>query len=368
MGFLLPIYAKRLGAGALEVGVLFAAFSIVSLLRPLVGMALDRYGRRPFLVAGLACYTLAMGLFAAAGQMEILCVARFVQGLGSVLVWISAYTIATDVSEAGGRGRAVGRVDEASARGSLLGAFIGFTLLVWSDLGTGWSILFAGYALLASLAVFNAWRNIHETQPVKEEPMTGEVLDSGIALLRSPLARLMLIVFFTRASRALISPLLMVFVQDRFSTEVGVLALAYVPAAVIHSLLPSRMGWLSDRWGRTRPMVVGLVVSGMVSILLTRIPSLGWLVLLWVLEALGLVIAAPAEEALVADLTGGRLRGTGYGLYSFSSSLGATFGPLLGGWLYEVAGHTVPFTLNGVMLLVAAALVPVLLGTGLGDE
>jgi MFS family permease len=56
------------------------------------------------------------------------------------------------------------------------------------------------------------------------------------------------------------------------------------------------------------------------------------------------------------------VRGTGYGLYTFASGLGFTLGPLLGGWLYDTAGHALPFYVNGVVLFIGAVLVLWLLG------
>ena len=73
-------------------------------------------------------------------------------------------------------------------------------------------------------------------------------------------------------------------------------------------------------------------------------------------------MAGPAEEAMVADLTGHRKRGTGYGLYTLVSSMGASVGPLAGGWLYDSVGRSVPFYLNGIVLLIGALLVLLLLG------
>ncbi len=52
----------------------------------------------------------------------------------------------------------------------------------------------------------------------------------------------------------------------------------------------------------------------------------------------------------------------GYGLYTFVSSMGASVGPLAGGWLYDSVGRAVPFYLNGVVLLMGALLVLLLLG------
>lgn len=51
--FLLPFYAQQLGASAVGIGGLFAvAQFMIVLCRPLIGWALDRWGRQGFFVAG----------------------------------------------------------------------------------------------------------------------------------------------------------------------------------------------------------------------------------------------------------------------------------------------------------------------------
>ncbi len=355
--FVLPIYGKQLGASALEIGGLFSIFSIMTVLfRPLVGWALDRLGRKLFFVMALVGYAATMALFSASGNLTGLYLARLAQGIASSLMWISAYTIATDLAPAKERGSAVGHVDEASAQGGLYGAFVGFTVLGFLPLLAGWRVLFAGYAVAAALGAGWAWKNVPETRPAR--PVQAERKQS----FSWPLFRLMMIVFVTGLSTAMLGPLLLIFLQDKFTVDVRTLAWAFVPAVLVYSFLPSRMGRLSDRWGRVPLMAMGLAASGLVSLFMPGLASIGWLVALWVLEAIGLTAAAPAQEALVADLTGNEVRGAGYGLYTFAASLGATVGPLLGGWLYDAAGRATPFYLNGIVLLVSAAVVWVMLG------
>jgi len=356
LGFVLPIYGKQLGASAMEIGGLFSVFSIMTVLfRPVVGWALDRMGRKVFFVAAWLAYAAAMALFALAGNLFSLYLARLVQGIASSFCWISAYTIATDVASTGGRGNAVGRVDEASAQGALYGALIGFTVLSFLPLLTGWRVLFGAYALMALVGAGLAWKNVPETRPAQS------VRAPSPQSFSWPLFRLMIIVFVTGLSTAMIGPLLLIFLQDRFTTQVETLALAFIPSALVYSFLPSHMGRLSDRFGRVPLMAMGLAASGLVSLLLPGLTSLVWLIALWVVEAIGLTAAAPAQEALVADLTGKDVRGTGYGLYTFAASVGATFGPLIGGWLYDAAGHATPFYLNGIVLLAGTLAVWVLL-------
>ncbi|MDY7040756.1 MAG: MFS transporter, partial [Chloroflexota bacterium] len=212
-----------------------------------------------------------------------------------------------------------------------------------------------GYALLSLCALWMAWRGVRETRPSDPEPQQSNT-DSKRPLSLQ-LVALMGIVFLTGASSALVWPLLMIFLQDRFSTEVSTLALASLPSALICSFLPSRMGQIGDRWGRKWPMMAGLVISALVSLFLPNLSSLMWLILLWAIEALGDTAATPAQEALVADLTGQERRGAAYGLYTFAASLGAVVGPLVGGWLYDALGYAIPFSVNAAGLMIGAVLI-----------
>src|SRR5512139_1454772 len=65
LGLLLPIYGREIGASVVEIGLFFAVFSFMTvLLRPAVGWGLDRFGRRPFYLLGLAGYALTWVAFA----------------------------------------------------------------------------------------------------------------------------------------------------------------------------------------------------------------------------------------------------------------------------------------------------------------
>lgn len=350
--FFLPIYGKELGASAVQIGGLFSIWAIaVALLRPLVGIGLDRLGRKIFFVAAIVCFAGSMLIFAFAVDILGLLSGQLLRGLGSAMMWISAYTIATDLAAADQRGGAVGHVDEATARGQLFGGVAGFVLISILPDEVGWQTVFLFYAALAALGAYFGWKNVPETRP------TTISKDERAEKLSTQLYKLMTIVFVTAASSSMIRPIFLIFLQDHFTTDVATLVLAIIPSGIVSSYLPSRLGRLSDRFGRTKLMAVGLVGSGLLSFFLPLLPSIALLAVLWTIESVGWAIAAPAEEALVADLTGRSQRGRGYGLYTLAASLGAFAGPLLGGWLYDTVGEGAPFYLNGVVLLIGALLV-----------
>jgi DHA1 family multidrug resistance protein-like MFS transporter len=357
LAFVLPIYGKELGATALEVGGFFSATSLVPVIvRPFLGRALDRWGRRPFLLLGLLGYAVAMVIFCLADTVLLLTIARFVQGLGQAFLWLSAYTIVADVADETGRGHDFGTIDEAASRGALIGTMAGFCVIFMLqgaglDLTHVWFWVFAAYTAPALVALWNGWRGVGETrpeavlQPVESRPISAQ------------LVALMGIVFVTGASSAMVWPLLMVFLQDALNADVVVLTWAYLPAALISSFLPSRMGRIADRLGRKMPMMAGLFMGALASALIPHLRSIVPLIVLWAVESLGYTASMPAERAFVADIAGEDTRGTSYGLYTFAYFLGSALGPLAGGWLYDNLGHATPFYLNAAVLLVGALLV-----------
>jgi sugar phosphate permease len=130
--------------------------------------------------------------------------------------------------------------------------------------------------------------------------------------------------------------------------------------ALVWAFLPSRMGAIGDRVGRKLPMTVGLMVSGVVILALPRVSSLLLLAILWAVEALAFTASVPAEEALVADLSGSEQRSESFGFYTFEAGLGAVTGPVVGGWLYDNVGHSMPFYFTAALVFLGALLIALL--------
>jgi MFS family permease len=354
--FLLPLYAKQFKANALGIGGLFAVTQgMMVLCRPVIGWSVDRWGRRGVCLVGLGCAAGAMGVCALAHTLTTLYLAQLLNGVATACTWTAVYTLTADLAPAATHGEALGRVEEYAHRGGLYGMGMALALLSWCALETALRLLFASYMALAVLAVVVAWRQVPETRtasPPQPRRQTSIVW---------PLLPVLLVVLLSYLVIALLRPVFVVFLHDELTQDVRLLALAFVPAVVLESLLPSRLGHLSDRWGRRPLIIAGLTWVGLSCLCLSLYAALAWMIGWWTLKTLGLAAALPPQKALISDLTEETTRGTGYGLHTFATSLGSAVGPLVGGWVYDAHGHTTPFVLTGLLLLASLAWVPLLL-------
>jgi MFS transporter, DHA1 family, multidrug resistance protein len=351
LSFGLPIYSKELGASALEVGGLFSAFTAVTLfLRPLVGWALDHFGRKRFFVTALCLYTASMLSFSLSASLPLLYFSRILQGIGSSFFWVSLYTILADLTSANDRGRNIGWVGEVTSRGGIIGAFAGFAIISSISNG-GWQVTFTGFAIMAAAGTWLAWKNLPEPQTIS---LTAHVPNFRIS---PPLRKLMVVALATGIAQGMIAPIYLIYLQDRFTTEVSMLAMAALPYGLVSAFFAARLGGMSDRFGRTVMMVAGMTGSALLIFFLPQLPSLIWLAVFYTLSGITWGISEPAEASLVAELTGAERLGRGYGLYELSGQLGYTIGPLLGGLLYDLIAKETPFYINGAILLMGALFV-----------
>ena len=366
LSFILPIYIKNMGGSALSICGLFSIMSFLTLiLRPFIGRIIDIYGRKKFLVLSFFFYGLSMLLFSFSTSISLIYMSRFIQAIGSSFMWVSTYSIIIDLSSSENRGSSLGHIDGSSNKGALYGAVIGFVILTFFPFIEGWNILFKIYALLCFVGGIIVYKNIPETlkdnnKNISSSKTITKKLKVKAKDISFDLYKLLIIVFIGSISSSMISPLLMIYLQDKFTTNITTLAYAFIPATLVYSFLPDKFGKVSDKTGRIRPIIIGLILSSLVSFCIAHVSSILPLVILWVLESVGVVIAGPAEEAFVSEISNDDAHGYAYGLYLFALSLGASIGPLIGGYLYDTFGHAIPFYLNGFILLFNSVLTYIL--------
>ncbi|MEM1435269.1 MAG: MFS transporter [Pseudomonadota bacterium] len=352
LNFGLPVRADDLGIDAVAIGGMYAVFTGTMLLvRPVVGYCLDRFGRRWFFSSAFVFYAAAMAVFSTSTDLFDFYLARFLQGIGASLMWVGARTMIADLHDSTGRGGAMGRLTATSVQGSMIGATYGFTLLGFMPLQQAWLWGFGGYAIAALLGLVWSLSRVQETRSGVEGSRRGRMHWNG------PLRRALSIVFLSAFASALIEPIYLLFLKNKFALGTLPLAFAFLPAGLVFAIVPRYAGEWSDRFGRAPVIALGVTLAGLVSMALPFWPTIVLVAASYILFAVGWAMASPAEDALIADLAPDALRGTVIGAKEAAAGVGAAMGPLAGGYLYEHVAQPIAFVTNGLLLWLTAALV-----------
>jgi MFS transporter, DHA1 family, multidrug resistance protein len=377
--FGLPLIARELGASAVAIGGLLAVYALlVVVVQPIVGYGLDRFGRRPFLIVGLLGFAVSNAIFGLASEVIGLFLAQLAQGVGAGLLWLAILAVVSDLAPEDNLGQEYGRIEEMSIRGMLIGTVVGFAVLHLvsrtalgdafgggESLISGWRFLFLGFTAATLLAVVLVWRGVPESlernvdlpEEAPATPRDQPVKADQKWRITGQLRIFLVIVILTATAAEILSPILIKYLYDNVSTNLFMVVLAFLPAMLAGSVLPSRLGGLSDRFGRRPPLIIALLVGGLAALAVPFVQSLWPLALLWVFEAAAFAAAIPAEEALVVDLSGEDQQGTALGFYTAAAGLGGVIGPLLGGWLYDRFAALGAFGISASLMVLGAGLI-----------
>lgn len=150
-----------LGADAVGIGVSIGVFSVAALvLRPVVGWAADRFGRRPLLLFGGSVTLVALGLHLVATTLPAFVAVRALLGVGEAFFFVAALAALSDIAPPERRGEAINVGSLAVYLGLGAGPAIGEAVLGAAGFSGAW-LTAAG---IAALAIALSWF-VPETAP-----------------------------------------------------------------------------------------------------------------------------------------------------------------------------------------------------------
>jgi MFS family permease len=117
-------------------------------------------------------------------------------------------------------------------------------------------------------------------------------------------------------------------------------------------------GKLSDRWGRKRCFILGLMIYGVGAILSAAAPDLGVLILgNSIFEGVGTALLIPPVYILTTMLFGDmKSRARAFGVVSGLGGVGAAMGPLLGGLITTAISWRAAFVFQAIIIVVIVLL------------
>lgn len=351
---ILPFYGQDYGASDLQIGFLFAAYSLAQLLfSPLMGKLSDRWGRRPVLLVTIAVAAVAHTVFAFAPTFGVLLAARFGSGIATANLAVAQAYMA-DVTTRSERSKAMGMIGAAFGLGFILGpAFGGLLSLV------GRSAVPLGAAALALVNLAMAWAFLPESLAlsVREGRREERWLDlsrAGRVLGDRVLLGLMLLILLVTGAFAMMEATIALFAQQRFGWGDTQMSGLFVYIGVLGVAIQGGLiGPLVRRFGEERLIPAGVVFLAAGLLLLPMSTGTVLFVVASGLLAVGMGLNSPSVMGLLSRLTDDASQGSVLGLSRSFGSLARVLGPVGGTWLFQHLGPEAPFHSSGVLMVVA---------------
>lgn len=352
--FALPLFAgAALGLSALQTGLLIAATQAAAfLIRPWAGVVVDRHDRAGVAVAGAVGMAVGCGLYALATGFWVALGASLVVGLAGAFCGVAIRAIIGERLPI--NSRAFAELLEAEETGGWL--VLVPAIFVLSIFGYTW--VFVGIAACCLVAAVDLLRARGGKAAVAEDSAAGALVARGLGDLGLRLRPMLMAVVITMAAEAAIALLLMMHLQRGFGLDPMGVAMVFLPGAIAMSVLPKVLHRLVLRFGRTRMLMVGSLLSAAFALGLAFAPTPNAIAALWVLSAVAWSLLMPIQQSVIAEAAGQQHLGRGLSLYEAACLLGAFAGSLVAGVLYEVGGWQPACLASGAIIALGAGLVP----------
>ena len=359
---LIPPLLEDLGLSALVVGFIMTWDNIINMfVQPWVGSLSDRthtrFGRRkPWMMAGAPIAALFFILVPFVREHFVL-IALMILGTNLGMALFRAPTVAYlgDLFKPEDRSQANGVINLMGGVASAIALFGGGSLY---KLGVPLPFIVGAGVMLIAILIVLLWvrepRVTDQEVANRDEPslldnlrrVTSGPDKSGLLLLGA--------IFFWFVGWNAMEAFFTIYARNVLDIDVGTGTQMLTAFAATFILFAIPSGIIATRFGRKPIIITGLtgMLIGLIAGFFIHNPT----VLLVTLGIMGFFWSLVNINSLpmVYDLGGEHSIGAFTGLYYFSSSAAAITGPILGGWMMDLAGHGAIWLFSAFFILVAA--------------
>jgi DHA1 family multidrug resistance protein-like MFS transporter len=346
----LPIFARRLGASGLEVGLLTSGFMLARAITAyFVGRHIDMSGRRASIMRiGLLMLFALTILYFWAGELFMLILLRFGQGICSGLIWPVAQTMVAENAEAGYRTRALSLYQITGRIGALLSrVFLSAGLLFAASMGLGEIGSFRFVFLLAAIIVLVGFIEslLLPRQKRKRTPASSRQKPYTLFILG-----------FAFGALLALTPISMVYLNEQYNISPLGLAVMLLVLDVVTMFVMYLSSHLTDIIGFRRSLMIISVPCFIAALLLPIASTFMVFVVLYFVMRSAISSFLPISRSQATSTSVGI--GSNIGTLNMTTNLGAVVGPLVGGFLYDTMSGS--FRIGGYTVI-ALLLIPLLI-------
>jgi len=362
-GVYIPLYFVQIGGNPLTLGLLASVSSIIQFFTLSVGGFLaDYYGRRKVIVFATFYGVFFPLLYAAVQDWRVFGALTVLATLGTISN-PAVHAIVADSSPPERRTVAIANVQVASSFPSVMAPLIGGWLIQNYGLEDGFRLACIYAAAFAFISAIPVLVFLKETlRPKVADPPDFPVREVFFGFTKISANTLPSCLRFLMLSYALVifanSAVAQYYILFA-SGAVGLSALDWGWVVSMQVLAASSLkipgGWVSDRFGKRRIMIISLLITVPAILLFSSSRSFIQIVVFALLLVAAGIYYAPAYEALQADLTPRAMRGRTTAIWDMGNAASAALGSLVGGFTFQV-DPALPFYVFAAAELVAALL------------
>ena len=345
----MPLFLLSLGASKTTISLIEGiAESTASLLKAISGYWSDKIGKnKPFMIIGYGITALVTPLYALAKIPIHILFFRFFERIGKGLRTAPRDSLISGSIKKNEAGKTFGFQKAMDNSGAIAGPLFAFLLLSYFPLN--YTNIFLLATIPAILGVLTIIIFIKEAKAGDSEP-------KKISLKQLPKKFwffLIIIFVFTLGNSA--DALLLVKTSET-GIEKAFIPFVYMIFNTVSVFLAIPAGKLSDKIGHEKLIIAGFLVYALTYFLFGRFNSINVFIFLFMMYGVYSALTDGSQKALISDIVGKDMRGTGYGIYH--AVLGITLLPasLIAGMMYDRINSNAPFYFGSAMALIASVL------------
>ena len=328
---LLPLYLITFGASSTMIGAIMAVFTITTLATRIpVGLWIDRIGRKPFLLYGVAFFTAGNFGYLWATSLLLMIPSRVLHGLGWSACTTAVSTISADIVPPSRRGDLMGYAGMASSLASAAGPVLGFAIFQ----RFGYSGAFIGAGVFLTISFLSSLPVAEPRLAPSQRAKPKHWLDTVV--VKETLQPAIAVAFLSFGHGGILT-FLPIHALKLGLANPGIWFAVY---AVCILLSRPVAGPLSDRISRRAVILPGLILNIVGILLLALATSPQWLIVAAVIAGFGTGAAQPALMTVAVDQSAAERRGQSLAQFQFFYDLGIGVGSLTLGALLDLVGQS----------------------------
>jgi predicted MFS family arabinose efflux permease len=329
----LGVFARGLGVDVTALSLIVTGRSAVGALIPFISSVADQRGRKFGMLAGIALFTLGVGLVAFWPSLWTLSLAMILALLGKYIFDPAMQAYFGDRIPYGKRGLALSITEV----GWSLAFILGIPLMRFLIERRGWSAPFPVLAMLGIGMFIVIWRMVPR-RDAKHIPSRGRRANFSAVLRNIPALAGISIAMWASAANELVNLVFGIWLEDSFGLRIAALAGASAVIGLSELSGEGLVALVTDRIGKLRALSLGLTANIAASLLLpligrTEIGALVGLFLFYITFEFVIVSHIPMMTEMVPDA-----RATALSFNLTGHLLGRTLGAFLATFIYQGMG------------------------------